>query len=184
MEGGENWKQQEWNAIQDLRRQRFNCIPVLMLLFVGLQYTILLTPCIYFKNKMNQIFLIFFLQNPHVVYLPHLQSTGRPFVLHFFSWVDPPVHSFPPFKASCCMTLVETWLPPPQVCVQDPHVVHLPHLQSTGQPCVLHLGCFQFRIIHSVIWFTMNEWIISWITDSFWFPKQNLAVTQVTTFFR
>ena len=51
---------QEWNAIQDLRRQRFNGIPVLMLLFVGLRYTILLTRCIYFKAKRRQIFMILF----------------------------------------------------------------------------------------------------------------------------
>ena len=44
------------------------------------------------------------------------------------------------------------------------------------------VGCFQFGIIHSAIWFTMNECIIIWATYSFWFPYQNTAepTTHVT----
>ena len=44
------------------------------------------------------------------------------------------------------------------------------------------VGCFQFGIIHSDIWFTMNECIIIWATYSFWFPYQNTAepATHVT----
>ena len=61
------------------------------------------------------------------------------------------------------------------------YLLHLPSITTKERMAVggWALGCFQFRIIHSAIWFTMNECIISWTTDSFWFPYQYGAVTHV-----
>ena len=71
-------------------------------------------------------------------------------------------------------------------CYYSAALTHVERSKCSGR--ISHsesqLGCFQFRIIHSVIWFTMNEWIISWITDSFWFPNQNLTVSHVTAIIR
>ena len=64
---------------------------------------------------------------------------GQPFDLQSCCFVNSPMHSLPHFRDCCSTVLVETWVPPPQLTVQDPHAVHSPNLQSDVQGSIAWL---------------------------------------------
>ena len=56
---------------------------------------------------------------------------GQEFVLHRLSLDVSSKQLRPPFCSCFWILLVEVWIPPPHVCVQDAHLPHCPHWQST-----------------------------------------------------
>ena len=118
----------------------------------------------------------FVLKNYHLL--------GQPFMLHSLSWVDAPEHSFPPFKAPCCMSLLEIWVPPPQLFVQDPHDVQCFQMQLTekkaSQIQIVNISYF-YGFVQKKLSFTWTAirvalLLLSWCSRTFFSPIQGFLL--------
>ena len=79
-----------------------------------------------------------------------MQSTGQFCVLQEFVSEEPPTHSLPPFDAHISFDLERVFSPPPQVFEHEDQLPNDPHLQSTGQLCVLQAFVSEDTPSHSL----------------------------------